>query len=1302
MYGDQQGGKYVDQHQYTDFKKPGRVNKIGRMHNAYDQSRQLPVIRNKGKFSPWWYALAGVVFVVVSLFVGMIYPRLQNTIPFNFLFFFVTKPGLNRFLKSLFWGLIGGGVVIMLAFIDNDENTLVQQNAPKMLDDPDYASQSFLDNPEEEPETYNIAPDTKSHFKGDVTSILSHMMIKQVVGLKGKDGTIHFDNKFGNKIFDMAKLPKDGDLRKFYDPGQLLYNPSDSLFDGKLHGKTVKDVINNYWHTPDYELNSQDPAGIYIVSTKPENTVVAAETRAGKGQHYIEEMLDIWSREDHKPNIVVTDLKMELLKQFLRSFTMRGYNVKALNLLVDSKTDAINFVGYAVNAAIRGDATQMQTLITNLAGIYFPNKGNDNPMWPQAAGAVFSMVVMTLIDYYYEEIQDMKNDPRLSLTQIAQKSDEAWGHVTLYNAYCLIVDMASKMYPKDTYVDMYDKDPKTGEALDPDPDATSKSALTLYFEATRLLPKNAIREKIQEQAGAIKITGKSERTMASIYAVCLFGMIFFTNSEIINLTSARPSQNLDMKGFAFPRRLGVHFNREFLKKHGYTNAITEWTCYHDPAMKHPYEGSDFIYQGSIDKFGWTDAVFRGIFDTHKIVKKKIEVPRGSGHYRVRIQKQLAHTYLRLKIIDSASFADKDSQNLILATYDFDFVKDFRKTINGENYAKNTITKHREVLNGSMREYNYVASTNQVKYFSQTFTKEEHSLLLSDSDNKTIQRKYRIIDGFDIHYSDNPTALFLVAPPNKPAYNKLLLNTLDMLYNEQVSASLILARDQKPFNVTKYLCDEFGNMQSEGSGVPALDTKLTSGLAQGQQFTMILQSMKQLETIYGENVSQILQANVGTFFFLKSKDSALIKMLMDMNGKKYVVQNNNQTYDTPLGGFHLYDEFKNAKKAGTGDNRIHVQESWAKEERPLLSENDYLHLNQDVTDGNAIVSRGSNTILSKGPTILPMSAALYTKNHTGGYGKDIVQTALPMMSDASNFNALTNIPDFEHMLAQRIEEAKMTKKVVARFKKVTGMSEHDMEAIDSNTLSERLMYGIHQNMRGEDAKDAAVNGSLTDLSKSFDEKSMEKGNDSYQNMSDDRQTELDDQTTNTMNDVAAPFIADYDNLYAMHKQDTKKRRNQIHQNKSSVDLLAEKMAKEATKNTDFMQERAKKGKEKADRETKRYAQKMMSKADIMTIGHKVNPENVEVLRNAVNDDLNAFYAPPFTKKSLDNGKKQINDENGIELFTFDPRENGFNRINLDDHFVVYLCKHDNWDFIRGFDKAVALCYKQKLNDQENAD
>ena len=138
--------------------------------------------------------------------------------------------------------------------------------------------------------------------------------------------------------------------------------------------------------------------------------------------------------------------------------------------------------------------------------------------------------------------------------------------------------------------------------------------------------------------------------------------------------------------------------------------------------------------------------------------------------------------------------------------------------------------------------------------------------------------------------------------------------------------------------------------------------------QGQQFTMILQSLAQFSAVYagdggtkgsGESIAETLQANSASYVFIKSKDKQMIQQLIDMNGKKHVAQESSQSVDSPAGGYRLLDSVSGHN--GQGPQVPHITRTTSRDERAVISENDYLRLNNKVTDGNMIVSRGTNPI-----------------------------------------------------------------------------------------------------------------------------------------------------------------------------------------------------------------------------------------------------------------------------------------------------------------------------------------------------
>lgn len=218
-------------------------------------------------------------------------------------------------------GLIVAGFEITHWFMDRYWQSQNIQYDTSVLKE--YQSiDSRLQQPEELAENYDIFPDAGMHSKNtSVTAVLAHVMLtndglKKINMVQRADGKTDvdedrhvinknvplldeqgnylrekkplIDHDFGEKLFDSAFIPRPQGknkefiakvLRKRYAPDKLRYNPTHKY--GKANVDTVAERINEDWYMPDYEV--QRPGGMYIVDTEPNNTMVLAMTRAGKG-----------------------------------------------------------------------------------------------------------------------------------------------------------------------------------------------------------------------------------------------------------------------------------------------------------------------------------------------------------------------------------------------------------------------------------------------------------------------------------------------------------------------------------------------------------------------------------------------------------------------------------------------------------------------------------------------------------------------------------------------------------------------------------------------------------------------------------------------------------------------------------------------------------------------------------------------------------------------------------------------------------------------------------------------------------
>lgn len=454
-----------------------------------------------------------------------------------------------------------------------------------------YENDQHIQTPAEMQRRYDWFPDVGAHSNVSVSGMLSHMMLSRK-GLKKvpvtrradtdiveEDGTVSYlkgeplldddgepisdmlpmvDEKFGNELFGVSEVPDDPRVRIFYDATRIPYNPG-GRDRNKLKYETVADLINGDWTFPEYEV--QRPAGAYIVDTEPVNTMVLAITRAGKGQTYIEPVIDMWTRELNPNNMVINDPKGELLVKFYVKGAVRGFQIVQFNLINSMRTDIYNPLGMAAQAAREGDFTKCALYVENIADVFFPTDGSEDPVWPNAANNAFKRAAYGLIDFFIEEEQELRMraersgmDPKVLETQL----DMLWGKVTLFNCYQLFVQLTSKkernpysVFCQRSEAGDFDQgglDPKTGEMKKAgcEPltnaewhqrkweaqtdaklweDKPEIDLLTLYFNATAVLPKNQMRGLIANANNSLRAMAGAEKMLASVYGIAITAMV---------------------------------------------------------------------------------------------------------------------------------------------------------------------------------------------------------------------------------------------------------------------------------------------------------------------------------------------------------------------------------------------------------------------------------------------------------------------------------------------------------------------------------------------------------------------------------------------------------------------------------------------------------------------------------------------------------------------------------------------------------------------------------------------------------
>ncbi len=812
----------------------------------------------------FFFACYAVLCIISSL--GAFLTAASTNMSSGFTFTF-GKLLMSIILTGVFYGIMH---IILI------RNLAAQNALNDMSDINQYQNDLHIALPEEIQRKYDWFPNVGATSDVQVSSMISHMAISNK-GLKSVqmaerakkdilDDTGEVEIYKGEMLYDednemilkdvpiidthfmKALFQASGatpDVHKFYDTSKIPYNP-DGVYRDKLGKyKTVADLINDDWELPTYE--PQRPGGAYVVDTAPVNTMVLAITRAGKGQTYIEPTIDMWMRERSQNNMVINDPKGELLvKNYVRG-TVRGYQIVQFNLINAMKTDIYNPLGLAADSAVEGDFTKVAMYVENIAEVFFPLDGGEDPVWPSAANNAFKRASYGLIDYYLEDERQFRQRAErtgMDDTVLNAAIDSMWGKVTLYNAYQLFVQMTSKKL-KNPSIEFVKKQ-KAGEfdgLSDEDytnllseieqkaklwDDKPELDLLTLYFNATDALPVNSMRRLVSNTNNALKSMAGAEKMMASVYGIAITAMSFFTDPTISTLTSGTPSQNADLPGLSFPRVLGVRLHPDFLEKYHLIGKQAKWTSYADINFTENL-GEDFYHEDLISREGWAKYYFKGKY------------PRDIA-------------YAKLEIVNPQT-------GMLIRTFYFQFKKAYQTSLDARYYVKDPVLGDKIIKNGTLVELRQFKRKDGKIVYRKAKTSFTQSKIV---DVMTATRREQVnttaIIRTQVRYSEKPKMVFLVTPPHLMKYAKLILILIKQLVDLNFDKSYMTKSNQKPLYKTRFMLDELGNLQSEGHGINGLQNMLSIGLGQEQQFTLILQTLQQLRDVYGETSDKIVQGN----------------------------------------------------------------------------------------------------------------------------------------------------------------------------------------------------------------------------------------------------------------------------------------------------------------------------------------------------------------------------------------------------------------------------------------------------------
>ena len=253
-----------------------------------------------------------------------------------------------------------------------------------------------------------------------------------------------------------------------------------------------------------------------------------------------------------------------------------------------------------------------------------------------------------------------------------------------------------------------------------------------------------------------------------------------------------------------------------------------------------------------------------------------------------------------KVKEKDPFWNNSARNLLEGLIGL-YLEEYRK---GKIDRKQiTLTSIRKFQNSSMDEENFDILKNHIdKKRYGLKSKDSLTSIFSSAENTyksitaTFGEKMALFDDvnvanitsesdfdFDI-LGKEPTAIYIIVPDEDKTYYSLITIIVGLLYRELVK--LANSREDKKLPIQiDWLLDEFANCPP----LSDIEAIVSVARSRGMRFQFFIQSLSQLDNVYGKEVAQIILDNCG-LVYLKTNTQETAEAISKRLGKKTIESN----------------------------------------------------------------------------------------------------------------------------------------------------------------------------------------------------------------------------------------------------------------------------------------------------------------------------------------------------------------------------------------------------------------------------
>ncbi|MBO0423386.1 VirD4-like conjugal transfer protein, CD1115 family [Enterococcus plantarum] len=177
-----------------------------------------------------------------------------------------------------------------------------------------------------------------------------------------------------------------------------------------------------------------------FIDTDPAHNFTLGRSRSAKGQTKVLPDMDVYSRSEEKPHLVIGSGKYELAVAAIPEYKRRGYETSVMNLIHLDRSFMYNCLDLIKQAYLEKDIDNAIELCKTFSYPLYHNDEAREPVWEETAMALVNAVILALCYEFLEK---------------SEKPEETEKYVSMYAVSNMLVELGTPNEKGDTLLDKY-------------------------------------------------------------------------------------------------------------------------------------------------------------------------------------------------------------------------------------------------------------------------------------------------------------------------------------------------------------------------------------------------------------------------------------------------------------------------------------------------------------------------------------------------------------------------------------------------------------------------------------------------------------------------------------------------------------------------------------------------------------------------------------------------------------------------------------------------------------------------------